>query len=85
MRYLRFLVIGILSVMLVGCSSGQKGTMPAAGPAKEVTTANSSTAEVVVSTPEQVDEDLSQLILEAEQMLKELPSGVDFDAIPTDD
>lgn len=85
MRYLRFLVIGILSVMLVGCSSGQKGTMPAAGPTKEVTTANSSTAEVVVSTPEQADEALSQLSFEVEQLLKELPSGADFDAIPTDE
>ena len=84
MRYLRFLVIGILSVMLVGCSSGQKGIMPAAGPAKEVTTANNSTAEVVVSTPEQADEELTQLILEVEQLRNELPSGGDFDAIPTE-
>ncbi|MDI6880651.1 MAG: hypothetical protein QMC95_14885 [Desulfitobacteriaceae bacterium] len=84
MRYLRFLAIGILSIMLIGCSSGQKSITPAAGPAKENTAANSSTAEVVVSTPEQADEELSQLNLEVEQLGNELPSGADFDAIPTE-
>jgi len=75
MHYLRFLVIGILSVMLVGCSSPTKG----------VTAVNNTTAEVIVSTPDQADEAFNQLSLDSEQLLKELPSDADFDGIPTDE